>query len=63
MTRAAVGMLPGWAREMLHLQRRALVEDQAAQVGATAVAVTLRWALGGSEVARRATARTAHPAA
>jgi uncharacterized protein (DUF2236 family) len=63
MTRAAVGMLPGWARDMLHLQRRALVEDQAAQVGATAVAVTLRWALGGSDVARRATARTSHPAA
>ena len=63
MTRAAVGMLPGWARDMLQLQRRALVEDQAAQVAATAVAVTVRWALGGSEVARRATARTSHPAA
>lgn len=63
MTRAAVGMLPAWARDMLHLQRRALVEDQAAQVAATAVAVTLRWALGGSEVARRATARTSDPAA
>jgi uncharacterized protein (DUF2236 family) len=63
MTRAAVGMLPGWAREMLQLQRRALVEDQATQVAATAVAVTVRWALGGSEVARRATARTSPSAA
>ena len=63
MTRAAIGMLPSWAREMLQLQRRALVEDQAAQVAATAVSVTLRWALGGSEVARRATQRHADPAA
>jgi uncharacterized protein (DUF2236 family) len=63
MIRAAIGMLPSWARDMLQLQRRALVQDQAAQVAATAVAVTMRWALGGSEVARRATARAAHPAA
>jgi hypothetical protein len=56
-------MLPSWARDMLQLQRRALVEDQAAQVAATAVAVTVRWALGGSEVARRATARTSSSAA
>lgn len=63
ITRAAIGMLPGWARDMLQLQRRALVQDQVVQVAATGVAVTLRWALGGSEVARRATARATDPAA
>jgi uncharacterized protein (DUF2236 family) len=57
ITRAAVGMLPGWAREMLGLQRRLLLEDQVSQVAATAVSVTLRWVLGTSDVARRATAR------
>lgn len=52
--RAAVGLLPTWAREMLGLQRRALVEDQVAQVVATAVSVTLRWALAGGGVVRAA---------
>ncbi len=51
--RAAVGLLPGWAREMLALQRRALVEDQASQVAATAMSIALRWAIGGP-AARRA---------
>ena len=51
--RASVGLLPGWAREMLGLQRRALVEDQAAQVTATAMAVTLRWALGAPDAPSR----------
>jgi uncharacterized protein (DUF2236 family) len=52
-----VGLLPRWARDMLGLQRRALVEDQLSQASATALALTLRWALGGSEVRRRAADR------
>jgi uncharacterized protein (DUF2236 family) len=45
IARAAIGLLPGWARASLGLQRRSLVEDQAAQVAGCAFAVTLRWAL------------------
>jgi uncharacterized protein (DUF2236 family) len=60
---ASVGLLPGWAREMLGLQRRLLVEDQIAQAAATAVAVTMRWALGSSQVASAAAARAAAVAA
>ena len=51
IARASVGLLPGWARDMLGLQRRALVEDQAAQAAATAMSFALRWAIGAPRAA------------
>ncbi|HEY4377245.1 MAG TPA: oxygenase MpaB family protein [Acidimicrobiales bacterium] len=59
IVKAAVGLLPAWAREMLGLTARFRLQDQVSQAQATAMAGTLRWALSGSEVARNADARAA----
>jgi len=48
--RAAVGMLPDWARRMLGLQSRFPLDDQMAQAAATALSLTFRWALGQPEL-------------
>lgn len=66
VVRAAVGLLPLWAREMLQLKTRFPLQDQVSQVQATAMSVLLRWVLGGSEVVAAATTRAqaavpAHP--
>ena len=44
--RAAVGLLPDWARQMLGLRSRFPFDDHMAQAAATAVTFTVRWALG-----------------
>ncbi|MCU1453169.1 MAG: hypothetical protein JWN46_1315 [Acidimicrobiales bacterium] len=57
LVRAAVGLLPDWARDMLQLRPRFPLQDQVSQVQATAMGAMLRWALGDSVVLAAATAR------
>ncbi len=44
--RAAIGLLPDWAREPLGLRSRFPFDDHLAQAAATGLALTLSWAVG-----------------
>jgi uncharacterized protein (DUF2236 family) len=58
---ASVELLPGWARRMLRI-RRPPTSSLSVPVAASSLAAVLRWALGGSVVARVSTRRALAPA-
>jgi uncharacterized protein (DUF2236 family) len=60
--RAAEGLLPRWARDLLGIGHPAVIEAAAVRPAAAVLATTLRWALGESQLlamARRRAAATA----